>query len=109
MLHGRLDIADSPGEDDARDGVSLEETALLPYLPQAMEFSKGIREGCELNAGDPESYSTILRPVATKVYPNLSDEDIQRFAERADDLGADRNARCTACPTRRPRLTGGAK
>lgn len=109
MLHGRMDVADSLREHGARYGVSPRETALLPYLPQAMEFSKGIREGYELNGGDPEAFSTIVRQVAAKVYPNLSDEDIQRFVEQADDLAADRKARCTACPTRRPRLTGGAK
>ena len=109
MLHGRMDVADSLSQYGARYGVSPGETALLPYLPQAMEFSKGIREGCELNGGDPESLSTIVRQVAMSVYPNLSDEDIQRFVERADDPGADRNARCTACPARRPRLTGGTR
>ena len=45
MLHGRMDVADCLGEDDARDGVSLGETSLLPFLPQSMEFSEGIREG----------------------------------------------------------------
>lgn len=109
LLHGRIDVADSLSQYGARYGVSLGETALLPYLPQAMEFSKGIREGYALNGGDPESFSTIVRQVAMRVHPNLSDEDIQWFVERADDLGADRNARCTACPARRPRLTVGAR
>ena len=109
MLHGCIDVADSLSQYDARDSVSPGETAPLPCLPQAMEFSKGIQEAYASNGGDPESFSTIVRQGAMSVYPNLSDEDLQRFAERADDLVADRNARCTACPARRPRLTGGAK
>lgn len=109
MMRGRMDVAESLKEYGARHGVSPQETAILPYLPQAMEFSKELRDTIELNGDNPEAFPGILRQAIATVYPDMSEENLERLIKQADDLVAKRQAQCAFCPAKRPRVTGGAK
>lgn len=109
MLHGRLDVADSLKEYGARHGVSPEETAILPHLPQAIEFSKGIKDTYELNGGNPEAFPGIVRQAIATVYPDMTAKEAEQLIKMADGLVAARKKQCALCPAERPRLTGGEK
>ena len=109
MMRGRMDVADSLKEYGARHGLSPRETAILPHLPQATEFSKQLRDTIELNGDNPEAFPGILRQAIATVYPDMSEEIVERLIKQAEDLVAKRQAQCAYCPAKRPRVTGGAK
>lgn len=93
MMHGRMDVADSLKEYGARHSVSPRETEVMPHLPQAMEFSKRIRDAWESHDNNPEAFPGVVRQVAAVVYPEMSEEMIEWIVEQAGGLvAADRKA-----------------
>lgn len=101
MLRGRSAVAQILKDYGAVHGVSAEETALLEYLPQMLEFSSGLKDSYQLNGSNPESLPNIVQRQVSTVWPDMSKEEVERLVEQARELAESRKARCFACPAKR--------